>query len=361
MERSRFIENNICRFPSTSRRAPLPQSNGWQQVKSRRTIREERRKEKAGLNTEEIWAIPITTRVPVFATNANRVPLGLRNSEWPHLGMQGKHAEGFIKPSRVREPISWRNSNDIEEKRTKTRAEQVMQRKKQVWINTNQPKPKPDIITSTNTELRDFCEKHGLFAKWEGKGQSSSDIAEWWRKEYRGKEKDEIQKEFDKIMDNLMGNFAEELAKEVMEKDKTVENTNLEGDLNNRMVTIQSEEMENKKDEEMLDMQNIENLSPVVKGLSEEEERNYIIRELINMREEERDGELMEKQKESPNKGIMMTDEDKESPDYGKSNTNKRGRKSFLEMRLRDGEVEGQTKITNLFGPIKNPPTPNLE
>lgn len=44
--------------------------------------------------------------------------------------------------------------------------------------------------------------------------------------------------------------------------------------------------------------------------------------------------------------------------DNGKSTINKRGRKSFLDKRKMDGDMEGQAKITTMLGPGKSPLPP---
>lgn len=43
------------------------------------------------------------------------------------------------------------------------------------------------------------------------------------------------------------------------------------------------------------------------------------------------------------------------APSCGKSMSNKRGRKSFLDKRKMDGDAEGQAKITTLLGQGKSP------
>lgn len=72
-------------------------------------------------------------------------------------------------------------------------------------------------------------------------------------------------------------------------------------------------------------------MSPIVEGMNEEEEINYIIKELLSMQEEEKNMASNENQEDTSNRGILQIEGDKINIDCGKCNTNKRGRKSFLD------------------------------
>ncbi|GLJ10661.1 hypothetical protein SUGI_0132590 [Cryptomeria japonica] len=131
----------------------------------------------------------ITLQIPPFTTEANRIPLGSK----PNMGLQinNKHhelqpsfAKGLLKPARVEESAQYKQSKCTEREIRKSMVKPV--NRKEV-PKTGNPNAEHINISASDaaTELRNYCVKHGLFAKWEGTGQTPTEIANWWRNEFR--------------------------------------------------------------------------------------------------------------------------------------------------------------------------------
>lgn len=157
-------------------------------VRSRRTINAKKSKAQATLDRAHIWTVLITAQIPSFATKANGVPLGSKAQlKWSQSEPRRLQAEGLIKPSRFGEPTHHTNIKNTHVMQ-KTWKEPKIPVRKHISTNSKNPRSEPIQISAPNAamELRNYCVKHGLFAKWEGNGQSSSEIVNWWRETFHG-------------------------------------------------------------------------------------------------------------------------------------------------------------------------------
>ncbi|GLJ16195.1 hypothetical protein SUGI_0270740 [Cryptomeria japonica] len=189
---------NVVGRPPSGREASS-QNHPWQLVQGRRAARAEKREARVSLERSSMWVIPITSRIPGCATNANSIPLGFRantygpghplrkpqHSSHPHTyraegyrrpAMDGGRAMPYHGPKLVNSmPVSKLGNSLHHESKNVTRSEGAL-----AVIN-----PDPDCIKILNPkeamELSKYCRGHELFAKWRGNNQPLAEIVEWWK------------------------------------------------------------------------------------------------------------------------------------------------------------------------------------
>lgn len=175
---------------------------------------------------------------------------------------------------------------------------------------------------------------------------------------------DQIKRELNNVIDNLMGKLVEEFIEEVYNDALAdVANNNISLNLDYewtppRPHTLGNNSTKVAHDEIILDSPNMEDSSPVVEGLNENEEREFIIKKLINMQEVENNMVLNNNQSNSCNRGILRMVGDKLTPDCAKSTTKKRGRKSSFRQDENGWGSRGADQNHNFVGSEKVPPTP---
>ncbi|GLJ44889.1 hypothetical protein SUGI_0944920 [Cryptomeria japonica] len=205
---NRGFNNHNVGIPSTTGRAPPLQNQPWQMVKSRRAAKAERRREaRVSIDLSNVWAVPITSRIPGCATKANHIPLGTRAAasdpcqslQRPLQNSQPRfnQAEGFKKPTGVGGitlPHRRHNLKDIEPasviRNSLNHVSNATLKARRSKCALKPVTPNLDCIKistpSATLELRNYCEEHRLFAKWGGNDQPLAEIAKWWKETFQG-------------------------------------------------------------------------------------------------------------------------------------------------------------------------------
>ncbi|GLJ22525.1 hypothetical protein SUGI_0424050 [Cryptomeria japonica] len=261
---------------------------------------------KEGNQISQIWAVSITSRTHAFASGANCVVLGSNDpkpsiSNWRTQQIQQqnrfeplrKPTKGFLKPSNGRgfrgkgklEPqmgqVNWRPRAKFNSTPSHKHDRNSLRAATKNQNTANISRDTIEITENVHSKvLRDYCSKHGLFAKWCGNDQPISAIAKWWRETFDGQDVQEqdILTRNNHDMDHIMET---ERNKEDQRHIENCQNMDpiLDTERNNEEV-----QRPTKDDVNYID---VIDLHPEVEGMNEEEEKEFLINDKIKLQEEE--------------------------------------------------------------------------
>ncbi|GLJ25031.1 hypothetical protein SUGI_0479080 [Cryptomeria japonica] len=337
-----------------------------------------------------MWVISITSRILGCATNTNCIPLGSRanTSGFGHPLRKPQHSlcphtyrmEGYKRPTMDGGRTMPSHGPKLVNSMPVSKLEHPLQHARKNVTRSEGSlaaiNPDLDYIKILNPgeamDLSKYCRGHRLFTKWGGNNQPLTRIVEWWKTTFHGQKPQEIARDNHRAPKDIIsiqinsdkGGFIINTSQQENDNIPTlppslVLNNSLDRADNNKETHVYDNE-----DQIQAELNNvIENLmgklaeefveegnstvsptleeSPVVEGLNTNEEREFIINELINMQEKENNIVLDNSSINPQNRGILQMGGQKLTTDCGKSMSNKRGQNYFLDKRKMDGDAEG--------------------